>query len=202
MEILKSQSSASQTVRCIKLFIIALFSIYSRSTYAECKESYCSPGTITQWGEVSKNKKDKSRAKAKETAINAPIDNGPRVPRGVHADGGRGGGRGRGTDRGRGGRGRGAAVVHTNGTHTKRTPDLSVPTEESPAWGAPMEETADAQDTTKTDSWGATAEAVATSTAEAAKTVTSSIIPDGVKKSWASMFKPAPAPKQYVAVPK
>jgi hypothetical protein len=71
-----------------------------------------------------------------------------------------------------------------------------VPTVEPTAWGAaPTEE-----EQPSSDAWGSTASEAAPSTA--AK-VASSIIPDGVKKSWASMFAtPAPAPKKPAAVEK
>lgn len=76
-----------------------------------------------------------------------------------------------------------------------------MPTEESGAWDTtkkddvPVQETAKqetpAWETTESsgDSWGATA------TSTAAKAA-SSIIPDGVKKSWASMFAPVAVPKK------
>jgi hypothetical protein len=157
-------------------------------------------GSITQWGEVSKGKKDRSRSKAKEsiTTTLGETATGPRTSRGGRAahEGGRGG-RGRGTERGRGGRGRGAATSHTNGARTKEASELSVPTEESTAWDTTSksndgQETVEATKPAETLS-GAAAEAASTTAAAAAK-ITSSVIPEGVKKSWASMFKPAPAP--------
>jgi hypothetical protein len=159
-------------------------------------------GSLTQWGEVSKNKKDRSRSKAKESVTTTLGENttGPRTSRGGRAahEGGRGG-RGRGTERGRGGRGRGAATAHTNGARTKEASELSIPTEESTAWDTTPknndgQETAEA--TKPAESWsGAAAEAASTTAAAAAAAkITSSVIPEGGKKSWASMFKPAPAP--------
>jgi hypothetical protein len=163
-------------------------------------------GSITQWGEVSKVKKDRSKSKAKDTVTTTLGDsaNGSRASRGGRSaqDGGRGGrGRGndRGTDRGRGSRGRGAASANTNGTRAKDTADLSVPTTESSAWdtaASKPEDTSEAWETTgatkSSDTWGATAaEAVATTAA-----VASSVIPTGVKKSWASMFAAPPPPKK------
>lgn len=122
-------------------------------------------------------------------------------------DGGRGGRGGRGTDRGRGrASGRGASsIAHTNGSRNKEEVDSSVPTTESGAWdtiGTTANTDAPSWDTTTakpaeeaSGGWGTTAVEAASSTAAAAASVTSSIIPDGVKKSWASMFaKPAPAP--------
>jgi hypothetical protein len=46
------------------------------------------------------------------------------------------------------------------------------------------------------DTWSGAAVEAASTTAAAAAKITSSVIPEGVKKSWASMFKPAPAPKK------
>jgi hypothetical protein len=165
-------------------------------------------GSITQWGEVSKGKKDRSRSKAKEstTTTLGESTTGPRTSRGGRAahEGGRGG-RGRGTDRGRGGRGRGGATVHTNGTRAKEASELSVPTEESTAWDT-TPKTHEGQDTPETtkpaETWsGASAEAASTTAAAAAK-ITSSVIQEGVKKSWASMFKPTPpvAPKKEPSI--
>ena len=165
-------------------------------------------GTISQWGEVSKTKKDRSRSKAKEATVTSFGDttNQSKVSRGGRAgfDGGRGG-RGRGTDRGRGARGRGASVAHTNGSHKENaisTPtadssawDTPVATEESTAWDTPAPAADNSWDSkpaaaaAATESWGAPAAAEAPAK--------SSIIPDGVKKSWASMFAaPPPAPKK------
>lgn len=157
-------------------------------------------GSISQWGEVSKGKKDRSRSKAKESITTALGESttGPRTSRGGRAahEGGRGG-RGRGTDRGRGGRGRGGAAAHTNGARAKEASELSVPTEESTAWDTTPKsrDEQDAPETTKpAETWsGATAEAPSPTAAAAAK-ISSSVIPEGVKKSWASMFKPAPVP--------
>lgn len=153
-------------------------------------------GSISQWGEVSKAKKDKSKSKVKEASATMLGDtsNQGRVARGgrAGADGGRG--RGRGTERGRGGRGRGTSVAHINGSRSKENTETSVPTTESNAWDATATADAPTRDTSKAsgDSWGAAAAGAASTTATAAAKATSSIIPDGVKKSWASMFAPAP----------
>lgn len=147
----------------------------------------CWLGTITQWGEVSKAKKDRSKSKVKETAANIHTDSGnaPRAAR-SGADGGRGG-RGRGSsERARGGRGRGAATVQTNGTHTKPAAPLSVPTDQSVVWNASAKE-APSDDTKPEESLGGAAD-----TAKAA--VSTVAVPDG-KRTWASMFKAEPAPK-------
>ncbi|PMD64039.1 uncharacterized protein K444DRAFT_641123 [Hyaloscypha bicolor E] len=161
-------------------------------------------GTISQWGEVSKAKKDRSRSKAKDATVTSfgDITNQTRTSRGGRAgfDSGRGG-RGRGTDRGRGGKARGASVAHTNGR--KENSEISTPTPEPTAWDAPA--TGDSWDAPKAAEeswdtskpaevgWGESASSTATATVQAA----SSIIPVGVKKSWASMFAPPPpAPKK------
>lgn len=146
-------------------------------------------------------KKDRSKSKVNDPTINSPGDHS-RVSRGGRngVEGTRG--RGRGTDRGgRGGRGRGAAQI--NGSHKEKV-ESSVPTSESSAWDTTATKDVSAEtpawETAKAsgeDSWGSTAAVAATSTAAVAAKVTSSIIPDGVKKSWASMFAaPAPAPKK------
>lgn len=96
-------------------------------------------GSISQWGEVSKPKKT-SRAKAKDQ-IPAPSSTdasstAPRTARGGRAvsEGGRG--RGRATERGgRSTRGRPAQAPPTNGARNKENQELSIPTEESSAWG-------------------------------------------------------------------
>lgn len=151
----------------------------------------CWLGTITQWGEVSKPKKDRSKSKVKETTANIHTDSGnaPRAAR-SGADSGRGG-RGRGSsERARGGRGRGAATVQTNGTHTKPAAPLSVPTDQSIVWNASTKE-APSDDSKPTESWGGAADIAK---ADIAKAVVSTVVPDG-KRTWASMFKPEPAPK-------
>lgn len=157
-------------------------------------------GSITQWGEVSKVKKDRSRSKVKDTTTTqGETGNTGRASRGGRA-GFDGRGRGRGGSRG----GRGSSVAHING-RTKENTDSSVPTAESSPWdtAAPTDDTA-TWDAVKPvskpsgdESWSATATGAASSTATASAKVASSIIPDGVKKSWASMFAaPAPAPKK------
>lgn len=100
-------------------------------------------GTISQWGEVSKAKKP-TRTKAKDTApatattTSEQTTAAPRAARGGRtvSEGGRA--RGRATERGgRGGAPRGrTAQPSTNGaSRNKETHQLSVPTEESPAFG-------------------------------------------------------------------
>ncbi|KHN99957.1 UBA-like protein [Metarhizium album ARSEF 1941] len=98
-------------------------------------------GTVSQWGEVSKPKKT-IRTKAKETttaAAGEPAASSSRSARGGRAVAEAGRGRGRGFERGaRGGAGRGrSSQPSTNGTRNKENQQLSVPTEESPAWDSP-----------------------------------------------------------------
>ena len=87
--------------------------------------------------------------------------------------------------------------MHTNGTRTKDVSDLSVPTDESLAWDTTSKdnEVSESVDNAKpAETWGATVTDAASTAAAAAAKITSSVIPDGAKKSWASMFKPAPVP--------
>ncbi|PQE12389.1 RNApii degradation factor def1 protein [Rutstroemia sp. NJR-2017a BVV2] len=160
-------------------------------------------GTISQWGAVSNSKKDRSKSKAHDSGSATALGDSTNVGRG--ARGGRGGfegrGRGRGNDRGRGGRARGTSTTHTNGTR-KENSEVSVPTTESNAWETAkpekIEETSHLE-TAKSDeaeNSGDTTAANVTSAPAAAVAAASSIIPDGVKKSWASMFAPAPKPKK------
>lgn len=156
-------------------------------------------GTISQWGEVSKNKKDRARSKAPKDSVTTTLGettNGPRTHRnGRGAYEGVRGGRGRGSERGRGGRGRGATASQTPSTRVKESTDLSVPTEESPAWDTTQNETSDSLDTSKpSETWSGAAVDAASSVTTTAAQVTSSLIPDGAKKSWASMFKASPTP--------
>lgn len=121
------------------VFTCPCFSAVAKLTSA----FFLTAGTISQWGEVSKAKKP-SRTKAKDAApAAAPApeqNNTARAARGGRAvsEGARG--RGKATDRGRGGapRGRTAQPAATNGAaRNKENQQLSVPTEESSAWGAP-----------------------------------------------------------------
>lgn len=123
----------------------------------------------------------------KEPTTNAQAESGnaPRAARSGQ-DSTRGG-RGRGSERVRGGRGRGAAAVQANGTHTKPAAPLSVPTDQSIVWNASTKEAPSGDvKATAEESWGGAA--------DIAKAVISTVIPDG-KRTWASMFKPEPAPK-------
>ncbi|KAJ5773941.1 Ubiquitin system component Cue [Penicillium paradoxum] len=142
-----------------------------------------SEGNVSQWGEVKKKTTDRTRPKPKEaqststdtTAVNA---------RGTR---GRGGLEGRGgrvrADRGRGGRG-GRAGAATNGTRTvapavETSAPIATPATTS-EWNTPKVE-----------------EAIAEPAAEGELESTdskSSVIPEGTKKGWASLFAKPPAP--------
>ena len=186
----------------------SLFSYYLHSLLPWPKADGAHTGTISQWGEVSKTKKDRSRSKVKDTAMTTTLGDGSNQGRASRAgragfDSSRGG-RGRGAERGRGGRGRGASVAHTNGSR-KENVDVSTPTIDSTTWETAAGDSS-ARDSAKPadddavkpseDGWGSTAATAAATTAATAAKVTSSIIPDGVKKSWASMFAPAPVTKK------
>ncbi|SMY20998.1 unnamed protein product [Zymoseptoria tritici ST99CH_1A5] len=173
-------------------------------------------GQVSQFAEVKKSK-DRARSKAKEDSTIAGATDKPGfAPRGR---GGRGGldgtrgGRGRGVERGRGGQ-RGGRGGHATTNGTEAPGATSIPTTESSAWDTPAattEVTNDSWDDSNADvskdaadpsqsGWGnvGTADTTPAAVEEEKK---SSLIPEGVKKSWASMFakpKTAPAP----AVPK
>ncbi|KAK1836547.1 hypothetical protein QBC39DRAFT_248139 [Podospora conica] len=133
-------------------------------------------GTIAQWGEVSKPKKERVRAKA-TISPDAP---GLRPARGGRPiDSGRG--RGRATERGGRGGARGKPVAATNGTRTKETSQLSVPTEEAHDWGN--------NNTTTTDDWDTPAPAPVEEAPKAAPA------PANAPKTWASMLRQVTAPK-------
>lgn len=169
-------------------------------------------GTISQWGEVSKPKKDRTRPKPKENTFTTTTgDSAPAR----NARGGRGGveggrGRGRATERGgRAARGKSAHAT-TNGARPEKP--LSVPTDESSAWDAHK-----ASD--ETGAWGSSDATAAAPSESATKNTSTTAAPAAAKsnadtapaapaqKTWASMLrqstvpkaapkpKPAPAPK-------
>lgn len=164
-------------------------------------------GTISQWGEVPKTKKPAARLKTKPDALStgtAESSGNMRPTRGGRSDGGRG--RARGNERARGsGRGRGAAHATTNG-HRAKDGQLSVPTEEAPAWAGAV-----AADESHLTELTNSTPAIADSTADnvpvapaaasnpAPKPATST---QAAPKTWASMLresstpKPAPKPKE------
>ncbi|CAG7965297.1 unnamed protein product [Penicillium nalgiovense] len=141
-----------------------------------------SEGNVSQWGEVKKKTTDRTRPKPKE-APSASTETTTPSARGTR---GRGGIEGRGrvrADRGRGGRG-GRAGAATNGTRAVSTAvETSAPTAvpaTTSEWAAPKAE-----------------ETVGNSTAEGEWESTepkSSVIPEGTKKGWASLFAKPPAP--------
>ncbi|UKZ66584.1 uncharacterized protein TrAtP1_007756 [Trichoderma atroviride] len=147
-------------------------------------------GTISQWGEVSKKTKT-ARTKAKDTSsapANTELSSSARNTRGGRAsDGAPRGGRGRATDRG--GRGGRARSTHpTNGSRPKDGQQLSVPTEESPAY--------------KDDAANGLEEKipVVAETAAVAEPAKAAVPP---VKTWASMLRQSiPPPKIVPAVPK
>ncbi|KAL7627911.1 RNAPII degradation factor [Parahypoxylon ruwenzoriense] len=166
-------------------------------------------GTISQWDEVSKQKKAAIRPKAKEASTStgpADLTGNGRPARGGRSDGARGG-RARGNERGRGsGRGRAAPHTTTNGHRFKENQQLSVPTEESSGWGntASNDEPTTNEPHTDSTTETATISAPATTTAEVTLTKPH-VIPQGTQKTWASMLrqstapKPAPKPKDTPA---
>ncbi|KAL1872327.1 hypothetical protein VTK73DRAFT_1558 [Phialemonium thermophilum] len=162
-------------------------------------------GTISQWGEVSKQKKERSRVKAKNegSGVSGTTDSGnPRSVRsGRNAQEGAGRTRGRAIDRaGRGGRGK-TAPATTHGARNKETQPLSVPTEESSAWetSKPTDRATAWDDAKKSTSAADSGLTPATQTPPAAAK------PDNTQKTWASMLrqstatKPAPKPKESPA---
>ncbi|KAK4251399.1 hypothetical protein C7999DRAFT_28132 [Corynascus novoguineensis] len=166
-------------------------------------------GTISQWGEVSKPKKERTRPKAKADTFTTTTGDsvpagGPRNARGGRgADTGRG--RGRATERGGRGGARGKSTHGTtNGTRIKENDPLSVPTEEASEWNTkPAEESASSNEPAATESAPATTTTAPSTTSAAAKPAT---IPEGTKTTWASMLRqstvPKPAPKPKEAPPK
>ncbi|KAK0743649.1 hypothetical protein B0T18DRAFT_188035 [Schizothecium vesticola] len=141
-------------------------------------------GTIAQWGEVSKPKKERVRAKGKTDGFptSSPDAAGLRPARGGRPiDSGRG--RGRATERGGRGGARGKPVAATNGTRAKETSQLSVPTEDAHDWG---------NNTTTTDDWDTPAAAPAAAAPVAPKPVPA---PANAPKTWASMLRQSTVPK-------
>ncbi|KAI0841163.1 hypothetical protein F5Y06DRAFT_214487 [Hypoxylon sp. FL0890] len=164
-------------------------------------------GTISQWGEVPKQKKTTTRSKPKESSTSTggtESIGGNRPARGGRTDGGRGG-RARGTERGRGGRGRATSHLATNGHQSKEDQQLSVPTDQAPDWKptATNQEATDSTTEATTTSTPATAIITATTTATAndSAPVKPNVIPQGTQKTWASMLRQSTATKP-VAKPK
>ncbi|KPM43860.1 hypothetical protein AK830_g2674 [Neonectria ditissima] len=158
-------------------------------------------GSISQWGEVSKPKKA-SRAKAKDQTLapshsDAP-STGPRATRGGRAvsEGGRG--RGRATERGgRSARGRSpAAAPPTNGARNKENQQLSIPTEESSAWGNEKPKIDASEDKEVVAEQSAPIAAPIIALAETPKAAAPAV------KTWASMLRQVAVPKAAPPKPK
>ncbi|CEJ56393.1 hypothetical protein PMG11_02601 [Penicillium brasilianum] len=142
-------------------------------------------GNVSQWGEVKKKTTDRSRPKPKEVQSTSTELTGASARGGRGRGGFEGRGRARG-DRGRGGRGGRAGAQTTNGA---RSADVS-----APAAAAPTAEPAPAS------VWGEveTEPTVAASESTEPKT---SVIPEGTKKGWASLFAKPPPPPQPKKAP-
>ncbi|EHA49428.1 hypothetical protein MCOR02_005358 [Pyricularia oryzae] len=158
-------------------------------------------GQASQWGEVSKTKKDRSKSKAPKditfTTTTGETTPGYNRPSRGGRDGGRDGGRGRGRATERGGRStRGRAVsAGANGTHNDKSNDLSVPTEESPAW--------DNAKADETPAWpSATTEAPAAPKSTAPSTTAAPAPSKPAVSTWASMLRQSTAPKPAPVKPK
>ena len=134
---------------------------------------------------MKKKNTDRSRNKAKEAQA-TQVDSAPSFRGGRGRGGFEGRGRGRG-DRGRAGRG-GRAGAHVNGTRAEK-PAASVQTPEATIT-APADSWA--ADAPSTDTWGPP-----DGVKDTTEKPRSSIIPEGSKKGWASLFaKPTPPPPQ------
>lgn len=150
---------------------------------------------MSQFSEVPKKAKDRSRSKAKDSLAPAEGASGLRGGRGdAPRRGGDSirGGRGRGTERGRGGLrgGRGGAV-----TSAPRAPAGSVPTTESSAWDTPAVAEGNKEDSKEN---GHATDSITAAAPEALQPAVEPLVA-AAKKTWASMFA---APKAPPAVPK
>lgn len=139
-------------------------------------------GTISQWGEVSKPKKERTRPKAKADIFTTTT--GESVPAGALRNAR--GGRGRGGARGK------STHATTNGTRTKDTQPLSVPTAEASEWNTKptVESTAGGESAAAETT---PAPAPASSAAPAAPKPAT--IAEGAKTTWASMLRQSTTPK-------
>ena len=176
--------------------------MHSKIHLFHAADSLLQSGTVQQWGEVSKPKKERVRPKAKnDTFTTTTADSVPRTGRGgrVGTEGGRG--RGRATERGGRGGGRGkASNATTNGTRNKESTELSVPTEESSEWDnvkPAAEETSGWGEPTST--WETPAAAAETAPAVTAPTAPVAapkpVDAAPAPKTWASMLRQSTAPK-------
>ncbi|CAK7224600.1 RNAPII degradation factor [Sporothrix curviconia] len=140
-------------------------------------------GTISQWDEVSKPKKERAKAKANAPAA-ADASARPARRDGAGLDKTRGRANARATERGgRSARGRSAQPAAANGTRAEAP--LSVPTEESQAFDG--QKTADEEPAAA----AATASAAAPTTSTPS---TSSAPAASAPKTWASMLRQTVAP--------
>ncbi|KAH0541408.1 hypothetical protein FGG08_004098 [Glutinoglossum americanum] len=196
-----------------------VFALHETSGDLESTIERITEGNISQWGEVKKKSKDRSRSKVKEPA-SAGSSDATNVPVGRGGRGGRGGfesargGRGRGSDRGRRG-GRGGSSGPANGLRHKKASDtqdhswdgpVSIPTEESLIWATPINRPPGSENSSVDISGTAPTTAAEVSgqreaplgpnaglTEENVKASTATS--EASKKTWASMFaKPAPTP--------
>ncbi len=221
MEICKAQSNESPRVSVARTYSLSPVQPIVLYLVATPLMRFSRAGSVSQWGEVKKKNKDRSRSKAKEPAatladsVNAPARGGR--GRG-NFEGGRGV-RGRGSERGRGaGRGgRGGPTSSGNhGSAIEKSSDALVETlpssnsqaqvvgswdtaptkaEESTdtSWEHPVSD----KNTTQEALWGSVN--ASETTAAAPEAQKSSLIPDGTR-SWASMFaKPTPVPAPSTA---
>ncbi|KAF3386472.1 hypothetical protein F1880_001026 [Penicillium rolfsii] len=142
-------------------------------------------GNVSQWGEVKKKTTDRTRPKPKDVQSN-PTDITAASARGGRGRGGfEGRARARG-DRGRGGRGGRAGAQAANGSR---------PADVSASVTAPVAEPSVAA------AWGEV-ESEPTATAPESSEPKTSVIPEGTKKGWASLFaKPPPPPPQPKKAP-
>ncbi|KAE8146554.1 hypothetical protein BDV25DRAFT_48732 [Aspergillus avenaceus] len=151
-------------------------------------------GNVSQWGEVKKKTTDRTRSKPKEVQ-STPTESTAAPVRGGRGRGGfEGRGRARG-DRGRGGRG-GRAGAHTNGSRPEKP---AAPTTTDASTTA-IPETVKPEQATEVEP---AAPQPADVSKESPKDVSkNTVIPEGTKKGWASLFaKPAPPPQQKPAAP-
>ena len=141
---------------------------------------------MSQWGEVKKKTTDRTRPKPKEAQSTSTETTAAPI-RGAR---GRGGLESRGrarADRGRGGRG-GRAGAATNGTR---------PVASAVETSAPIATPATTSESTAPKAEETTADPATDGDWESVEHPKSSVIPEGTKKGWASLFaKPPPPPVQ------
>ncbi|KAK2732943.1 RNAPII degradation factor [Myotisia sp. PD_48] len=145
-------------------------------------------GNVSQWGEVKKKHIDRSKPKPKESQPQIAENNAPPMRAGRGRGGFEARGRGRG-DRGRGARGGRVPPAQINGARSDKPPTHAPEASEAPLAAvetAPVLPSGDVNPQNPS-----TEETVIPATEQTAK---SSLIPEGSKRGWASLFaKPAPA---------